>query len=158
VREKRSATGFASASLKTAEMYDPESGQWDSIASMNRARSRAAYAVVNDKIYVFGGTSDASIERYDPANDKWEVLADSMPQRLSGASACAIKGIIYLIGGNAGTSDDPLQLKTIITYDPDKHLWGKSGELQTSRELHQSVVINQYHSYSGRIVVRRKKR
>jgi hypothetical protein len=141
-REKRSATGFSPANLKTAEMYDPESGQWDSIAPMNRARYRAAYAVVDGKIYVFGGAGDASIERYDPANDKWEVLADSMPKRLSGASACAINGVIYLIGGNAGTSDDPVLLKTIATYDPVKHLWGKAGELQTARELHQSVVIN----------------
>ncbi|MBN1308328.1 MAG: hypothetical protein JXA18_10455 [Chitinispirillaceae bacterium] len=146
-REKLTMTGTASlAGIKTAEMYDPASHTWSRIAPMNVARLKAAYAVVDGMIYVFGGTSGTidhtTVERYDPLSDKWEIV-DSMRQPLVGAAACAAEGIIYITGGVTGTGGNPKLVKTILTYDPGRKEWGTSDDLGIARQMHQAVAFEQ---------------
>jgi hypothetical protein len=129
---------------KTAERYDPATGEWSGITSMKQKRYMAASAVVNGKIYVFGGSDGsqdlATVEMYDPVADVWEIV-DTMSRALVGASAAAIDGIIYITGGLTGTSEVPVYLSTITSYDPASGTWGSVGKLNSARNLHQTVVV-----------------
>ena len=74
-----------------------------------------ATTVVNEKIYVIGGQTVATVWVYDPASDTWTTQADlSMPRRL--LTAKAIDGRIYAIGGASGASDN-IGLATVEVFD-----------------------------------------
>ena len=81
-----------------------------------------ATAVLNDRIYVFGGQSNLdSINatsvtyEYNPAADTWARKAD-MPTARSVASAAAVDGKIYVIGG--AIKQPATRFQTVEMYDP----------------------------------------
>lgn len=83
-------------------VYDPSTDSWDSIASMNHARSGKPGVVYHaGKVYVFGGDSTGvKVEVYDVASDSWTELTD-MPRGytgtgLGGGWAIRYGGIIYV--------------------------------------------------------------
>lgn len=78
---------------------------WKSISSINTlGRSRPAAALVNGKIYLFGGeVSDGSqaeqVERYDPSTNTWTTLGGVMPNPASNICTAVIGTDIYIPGG-----------------------------------------------------------
>jgi N-acetylneuraminic acid mutarotase len=112
-----------------------EAGTWTRKADMPTKRTGAEGAVVDGKIYVFGGwmntdpyTATRAIEVYDPATDTWTEKTDMPTERL--ASVCAVNGIIYAIGGyipNAGFSS------AVEAYDPATEKWTKKASMPTAR-------------------------
>jgi len=97
------------------QQYDPATDAWTRKADMQYGRTNAPVAVVDDKIYVFGGSSlPNSVECYDPATDTWSLRAD-MPTGRGGAVAEVLNGKIYVIGGAKG---DPTE-----EYDPPSDTW-----------------------------------
>lgn len=133
------------SSLKTAERFDISTGKWEKIAPMNVARQKAASAVVDGKIYVFGGTSGnvdhRTVEMYDPSTNQWSIT-DSMPQTLIGASACVHQNTVYITGGMSGTLTDAYLLDAVTSYDPATKQWQRVGTLSTPRQLHSSLIID----------------
>lgn len=64
------------------EEYDPATDRWRVLAPLPVARDHLGLAVVNSKIYTFGGFSYSThqgagtdVFEYDPAVDKWRTLA-----------------------------------------------------------------------------------
>ena len=59
--------------------FDPDSGQWTPIASMNNCRIGLGVATVNRLLYAVGGFDGenrlGSVERYNPDEDSWEFVA-----------------------------------------------------------------------------------
>ena len=47
--------GFSQIRLLSAERYDTITGQWTSIANMNKHRSHACCVALGTKIYIMGG-------------------------------------------------------------------------------------------------------
>ena len=81
-------------SVNSAYVYDPQADAWTQVASMSIARRGHASAVVDGKLYVFGGVSGmeqelSSVEVYDPASDSW-ARGPSM------ASACYDLAVVAL--------------------------------------------------------------
>ena len=62
------------------EAYDPVTNTWATLASLSEARAYHASAVINGKLYVFGGYSDSGwmdlVEVYSPASNSWASAAD----------------------------------------------------------------------------------
>ena len=115
----------------TVQEYDPQTDSWRQRASLPSGvgRSGAASAVVDGKIYVFGGgdtvsfNSDvvAAVAIYDPATDQWSTGAD-MPSPRIGLGVGAIDGLIYTIGG----SNIPMGMDNssiVERYDPVSNQW-----------------------------------
>jgi N-acetylneuraminic acid mutarotase len=69
---------------------------------MPDARSGIAGAVVNGRVYVFGGEdpgqTHAEVFIYDPASDSWST-GTPMPTPRHGLSAVAANGQIHVLGG-----------------------------------------------------------
>ena len=80
--------------------------QWAVAAPSPVARHGGASAVVNQKIYVFGGYRSNFIPQtdshvYDPATNAWSAIAP-MPDAVTHAQAAVIGTRVYLGGGELG--------------------------------------------------------
>ena len=86
-----------------AFVYNPAGNSWSEVASMNFEHGNtAAVAVINNRIYVAGGTGPGATQRevevYDPIANTWTPLA---PMNV-GRNHCAggtIRGQFYVAGG-----------------------------------------------------------
>lgn len=132
--------------LRSAEVFDPIEKTWNPIASMNTERFKAAYAVVNNKIYVFGGIKNTAsnittIERYDPETDIWEII-DTMDHELVAATACVVGNRILVSGGAVDNVNGRIVLSnTARFYDPETKQWSEVGVLSIPRLSHQMVMV-----------------
>src|SRR5262249_13420339 len=111
------------------EVYDFQTGQWASIASLNHPRFYAVSAVAragSGQPYwlVFDGVDDSnsllplnSVEAYDVANDRWIVLdgSFSLPTARALFNGAVLNGLLYAVGGtttgmNIVTSNERFKL------------------------------------------------
>lgn len=69
--------------VATVERYNPRTNVWTEVSSMSLPRAAAAAAVLNQYIYVVGGTTKcnsgdtASVERFDQETGKWATVRSS---------------------------------------------------------------------------------
>ena len=107
--------------LNSVEQYNPRDNTWTEMASLVTRRVALGAAVLNDKIYVAGGSdgleSLSSVEVYDPSTDTWSPGDDMMSRRF-GFGLAVIQGKLAAVGGY---SDQPLV--TIEMYDEDTATW-----------------------------------
>jgi len=102
---------------------------WTTQTPLLYARDNDANAVLNGKVYVFGGSPTgtgvlSSMEVYDPATDTWPgadpttlTVWPAMPEARYGLAAVPANGGIYLMGGTkAITGGGPIY--PIAFYDP----------------------------------------
>lgn len=107
-------------------------------------------AVINDKIYMFGGNGDNYMWVYDITTDKWTKLesAGDFPEARYYPAMEAINGKIYIFGGKGGGS---LISTSFLTdtwmFDPSNGLQGTWTKLSPStvpsgRTAMRSVMYN----------------
>ena len=83
------------------EAYSPAEDRWISLRAMPTARGGLAAAVLERKLYVFGGEFPGVFfqnEEYDPATNTWRTLA-RMPTARHGMGAVSVGNRIFVIGG-----------------------------------------------------------
>ena len=103
---------------------------WTTRAGNPVARAEALRAVVDGKLYVFGGFESGGPSRrhdvYDPATNAWTRLAD-LPTRLSHAGVAVDGRDIYVAGGYVGTGTTGWTQKFGVTdvwkYNVDTNQW-----------------------------------
>lgn len=137
----------------TMQQYNFASDTWSSVTQINTpaARYGSATAVVNGKMYIFGGyTTAASSEAYvfDPTNNTWTAIR-SLPSARYYGTAVVINNKVYLFGGFSGT----VPLSQTLEYDPATDLYRTlldgSGTVGT-RHAHMAGVVNgEMHIYDG---------
>ena len=83
--------------------YDPVADTWDTTKTpMPTARFNHSSAVVDGKIYVFGGATNntlspiSSVEVYDPVSDSWDTTKTPMPIAKCLHTSSASNGKIYI--------------------------------------------------------------
>ncbi len=115
--------------LNRAEVFDPTTNIWSSIATMPTTRALATAATADGQIYVLGGyasfgasTASTINERYDPGTDSWQTMAPMLRPR-QGASAVALGGKIYLFGGIDGSGLPNTFWDIVDVYDPIADAW-----------------------------------
>jgi len=148
--------------------YDPATDSWKALAPMPTKRGSPVAVAVNDKIYVIGGAalppgsketavhparphvSIGTVEEYDPASNTWRPRA-SMPTPRNHATAGAVNGRIYVIGGRIGAafiSSGSSNVDVVEEYDPATDSWGGArARMPSARSAMASGV------YEGRIYV-----
>jgi hypothetical protein len=120
------------------EVYDPSTDTWTTKTPSPTRVSAYASAVVNNKIYVIGGSSNLT-QIYDPESDTWRY-GTPIPNAVTGAAAGATTGVmapkmIYVIGG-IGT------FKLNQVYDPEKDAWSMGAQMPTARSNPGIAVVN----------------
>lgn len=129
--------------LNSVEVYDPEMGTWVFKAPMPNGRYGASSAVVDDIIYVFGGSdknSDAldNLEGYNTLMDSWGTYA-AIPTPRTASGAVALEDKIYVIGGQSASAES---LDVVEVYDPMNNSWSLVKSLPTPVVSPGVAVVN----------------
>jgi len=130
-------------------VYDANGNSWSARASSHYVHARtAAVGVINDKIYVAGGTgtpSERELEVYDPVANTWTVKAPMSVPRNHCAGG-VIDGKFYVVGGRmADASTDALEV-----YDPQTNSWSARAPMPTARSgIASAVVDNELWVFGG---------
>jgi N-acetylneuraminic acid mutarotase len=120
---------------------------WTQKSDMPTPRFGHSVAVVNDKIYVIGGTATetafangkpiAAVEEYDPATDTWTRKSDMPePRGYIYGSHPVVDGKIYIIGGGKTA------VSRVDVYDPATDTWSRAADMPTARMLYARVAWN----------------
>ena len=117
--------------------FDPSSGTWSDLPSLPEPRSSFDAAVLDDRVYVFGGwklagdsdeshwhTSAWSLDLSDPASD-WQSLAP-MPVQRRALAVAAHDQKLFLIGG---MNADGGPTTEVLIYDPANDSWAPGPSL-----------------------------
>jgi N-acetylneuraminic acid mutarotase len=116
-----------SLTLQTVEEYNPATRTWTERAAMPTGRSGGAGAVMNNRLYVFGGEGNEEnplgtfnqVEVYDPIQNAWTKLAP-MPLPRHALGAAVIGKRIYLPGGSIVQGGRAPGVTAIMdTFEPD---------------------------------------
>jgi N-acetylneuraminic acid mutarotase len=112
---------------------------WTPKTAMPSPRLEFAVAAVNDLVYAIGGRDDTVlvtprpptvvVEVYDPVNDSW-TNGPSLPEPIANASAVAINGRIYVIGG---VPEFAPETRSVYEFDPTTQLWTSKADLPFAR-------------------------
>jgi kelch-like protein 10 len=103
-----------SVSTSSGEKYDPETDTWTSIPDMSMKRWDMATAVIDDKIFVIGGTDckDKPMKRVECFNDEENEWCEATGMRTARYRPCAVvvSGLPnvndYIDRRNGGGGDD----------------------------------------------------
>ena len=97
--------GQGGPALATIEAYHPKTNRWRKKPDMPNLRWLFSTVVVDEKIYLIGGTDlqsgnrgPAPVEVYDPATERWRLLP-GMPTIRRPFAVAAVNGNIYVLGG-----------------------------------------------------------
>ncbi len=123
---------------------------WTTKTALPQVRSGPGCAVVNDTVYVIGGSTGTLQNTnyvYDPATDLWSTKAP-MPTPRSHLGCAVVGGKIYAIGGFVGgvqTDTDVVEV-----YDPVTDSWSTKAPMPTSRYAFAiAVVANKIYVMGG---------
>lgn len=129
-----------------------------SVAPSPIGRSEAESAVVDGKIYVFGGYTDTSFipktkrtDVYDPVNNTWQRLED-MPNPITHAGTAVAGRDIYLAGGLIGTAagTEINAARDVWKYNVDTNKWTAMPKLPRPRHAGELSLLNgQLHFFGG---------
>lgn len=103
------STTAATVSIADNDATPGTTLQWTTVAPTSVGRSEGMGAVVNDKLYLFGGYVDRTFKPtsrgdvYDPATNTWRQIA-SLPFGVSHMGNTVIGDSIYFAGGYPATS------------------------------------------------------
>lgn len=122
------------------------SATWTTLAVSPHAVSRSCCAAIKsgDTVFVFqfGGGASAqltNVARYNSKTNTWTNNYSTMPAPISAGSAVALPGdsVIYVIGGNSGTSAYGICLK----YNVIANTWTTMAVMPTSPCTDQLTVV-----------------
>jgi hypothetical protein len=143
------------------EVYDPSNDSWSVMAPIPTGVCSYASAVLDGKIYIFGGTSrvvhDGNptvvnlVQIFDPQSNSWSQ-GTPLPANISGMGACATTGVwapkrIYVFGGAA--PDGPSGTWTRV-YDPEAKTWSDGNAVPTAFVGLTAVNVNDILYVMGR--------
>ncbi len=102
-------------------VYDPVADTWSTAADTNIARNAPGAAVLNDRIYIFGGYDSQyniyeSIEEYDPDTNQWTLTGGYLPCPVQSKFVSA-GNKIYTLGAD--------NLNLVFEYDPASNQWNE---------------------------------
>ncbi|CAA9588820.1 MAG: hypothetical protein AVDCRST_MAG88-4453, partial [uncultured Thermomicrobiales bacterium] len=136
----------------SAEVYDPGSNAWRTVAPMGAERSGHAAAPLPDgRVLVaggslgFGGEPLATAEVYDPAADAWRPVASMILPRAGHTATPLADGRILVVGGRTQLGG---YLARAEVYDPVADRWNSTEQLADRRGGHTATLLP-----DGRVLV-----
>jgi len=138
--------------LSSVEIYDPNTDTWTEAAPMHSRRTRFGCTVLDDHIYVAGGSNEDgplissvgysvlnNFERYSIAQNAWEILPMmSHPRR--DLALVALGKDLYAIGGYDGHQI----LSMVERFCPDERKWNSCAPMISERSLAAHAVLDGY--------------
>lgn len=127
---------------KSAEIYDPATATFTSVAPMHNVRyEHEAVLLADGRVLVIGGLDDASVimataELYDPTANQWtEVNAMSVP-RFGHTATRLCDGSVIVAGGWNGAET----LVSVERFDPASDTWQMVTPMQDAHMNHVALL------------------
>lgn len=151
-------------SLRQIETFADQG--WELRTQLSSQRIVFATAVVDNKIYLIGGTLFENVKRgkavrgpygistvevYDTQINTWRRVAD-MPTPRHGAKAAVVNGTIFVFGGSNGEEDHALRKypMNVEAYNPRTDTWIQKKEMPVPRvEFDMGVVDGKIYIIGG---------
>ena len=158
----RWVVGLAAVVLFHGVIENSAAEEWEVISQLPTKRWAFSTAVVDDKIYLIGGTpfknenggplGISTVEVYDTQNNRWQRLADMPTPRLS-SEAAVVDGKIYVVGGFSWIGIpgvDSKMLNVVEMYDPQTDTWSRKQDMSTPRrDLGTGVFDSKIYAIGG---------
>lgn len=107
---------------------------WVTKTNLPEAKRGAASAVVNNKLYIFGGNYLISNYEFDPGLNVWTRKADLPGYGINDGGATVINNKIYAVG-------DPIDHNVKI-YDPASNSWSTGAVIPSARSRVSVASVN----------------
>lgn len=118
------------------------SSPWSNGESMPEPKTEFSTVLLDDKIYVVGGSDEkgitSTVDVYDPRTDQWATVA-SLPEPRDHTGASSYNGKLYVVGGFNG---DNIPTNQLLIYDPNKDEWQEGEPMPRSRGALAAEFIN----------------
>ena len=130
---------------------------WTTRAASPIGRAEALKAVIDDKVYVFGGFSGSAgpvktSHVYDPAANTWSPIAD-LPTRLTHAGVATEGRDVYVAGGYVGIGttgySQDFGVRDVWKYNVDTNLWTDMPDLPRDLASGGLVTLGRNLHYFG---------
>src|SRR6185295_735113 len=113
---------------------------WTAAAASPVSRGEAEHAVIDNKMYVFGGYTDFSATNstrcdvYDPVSNSWTRIAD-MPTGVTHGGTDVVGHKVYIAAGYTGGPGGSQIFATsqVQVYDVDTNTWSTIASLPQAR-------------------------
>ena len=116
----------------SVEQYSANMTQWKAVNPMVTNRWGAGAVILDNSIYVVGGSNISrlnTVDRYDLKEEKWCTDVAEMASARNGVGVVALGGFLYAIGGFDGVAP----LKTVEQYSPQSNRWTPVPDMSSSR-------------------------
>ena len=130
--------------FRSVERYDPETNEWENVASMNEVRSDGSAVAYkpNGTIYAIGGFNGnnihASVDIYYPSRNEWST-GPKMNIPRTGLKTVVHDEKIYAIGGFDGET----RLRSVEVLEPMKeNKWTFVAPMNLTRSNHAVVAFD----------------
>lgn len=136
--------------LDQVEVFDPETGEFESLPSMAVARNSHAAVAGNDgRVLVMGGWSGqqatASVELFDEASGRFSTIADLTQARAAPIAVRLASGRVLVTGGQTA---DMVPLDSAEIIDPATGLSSAIASMGSPRVAHTAAVLD-----DGRVLI-----
>ena len=138
------ATKAGREQLDSAEIFDPNTGEWTEAASTANVNSNHQSILLDDgRVMLVGGMQT---EIYDPETDSWSNAGTPDREKSWGYTAdllndgrILVTGGVFLRGGWQGIPSAPIRNAEI--YDFDTGTWTRKADMNEPRGDHASAVL-----------------
>jgi N-acetylneuraminic acid mutarotase len=144
---------YPDVSLSNAEIYDPVSGTFRAIASLNTARHEHSATLLPDgRVLVIGGYNPrqgwlSSAEIYDPATGQWNVTQPIFAHGVTHSATLLKDGRVLVMAGaiQSGSAgpDDRVEI-----FDPKTNRWQKAALHENTEGGHTATLL-----IDGRVLI-----
>jgi hypothetical protein len=144
-----SSDGESNPPLKSAELWDPATGQWTKTGDMTEPRGFQTATLLQDgKVLMAGGsesTNGTTAELYDPGSRAFAATGSLQHARLFHTATLLNDGKVLIVGGSgqqldlSGGTSEPVLVSEL--YDPGAGTFTETGALATARLFHSAVRL-----------------
>jgi N-acetylneuraminic acid mutarotase len=133
--------GNSVSTIADHSVFDPRTRRWVDKAPLPRRMGSPTAVSLGNRMVSIGGRSGSSdfgdVYFYDPASDAWTAGPSSAPRGTAGA--VALKGTVYLFGGEAQAATRVLD--SVLRLDPGAAAWVADTPMPTARNFARAVLF-----------------